>query len=258
MRANQPPTRIRIATWNLARAKPRTSARLSAIHDHMAQVNADVWVLTETWQAIAPSADHKLIAHSQAAPDRESSDGEVWTTIWSSWEAESIPLTAEPERTAAACIATPDNQKLICYGTVLPWLSDQRQFPITGAAAFQASLAAQSSEWAALRSRFPDAGLLIAGDFNQDLAQKHYYGSLAGKAALQEALAAHSLSCLTAGRNDPLLDRPGNRANIDHICASHEYSCIAQGAWPAGELPRSLSDHYGVWVELVLGTSTSL
>lgn len=249
---------VRIATWNLARANPhaRSSTRLYALQSHMSAIDADIWVLTETWQQIAPSPAHRLIAYSVAAPDRDSGAGECWTSIWSRHPGQPIPLAAEPERTAAARIVLPGGRPFIVYGTVLPWLSDQRQAPVTGKQAFLDSLAAQSAEWAALKAKYADSALLIAGDFNQDLADKHYYGSGAGREALRTCLVQNELKCLTAGDQDPLASESG-RASIDHIVVSQDVEASALAYWPEGELPRTLTDHYGVWADLDLGTEGS-
>ena len=243
----------RLATWNLDRANPKSTARLATLQSHMETIDADIWILTETWQQIAPSPAHHLIAYSTTAPDRESTAGEAWTAIWSRFPADALSLAAEPERTAAALITLPNGRPIIAYGTVLPWLSDQRRAPLTGKEAFLESLAAQSAEWQGLKEKHPDAGLLIAGDFNQDLADKHYYGSRDGREALRASLSQNELICLTADDQDPLVDEP-DRASIDHIVVSRDVGVGAIGYWPQGDLPRKLTDHYGVWADLGLET----
>jgi len=175
------PLALRLATWNLARTNPRSTARIQTLQSHMATINADIWILTETWKQIAPPPEHHLVATSTPAPDRESAAGERWTTIWSRHPAQALTLAAEPDRTAAALITPPNSRPIIVYGTVLPWLSDQRRAPVTGGDAFIASLAAQSEEWRDLRTKHLTTGLIVAGDFNQDLAEKHYYGSGRGR-----------------------------------------------------------------------------
>ena len=119
---------------------------------------------------------------------------------------------------------------------------------MTGGEAFVASLKEQSRDWARLRAEFPEAGFVVAGDFNQDLAESHYYGSSVGRGRLRKTLEAHGLVCLTAGESDPLAKH--GRASIDHICVSGHLQAADVGAWPAGSLQRSLTDHYGVWVDL--------
>lgn len=245
---------MRIATWNLARARP-SSRRAAALQAQMRAIDADLWVLTETWVGLAPSPEHRLVARAAAAADRDARRGEVWTAIWSRLPAEPLSSAAEPDRCAAARIAPAGHPPFLCFGSVLPWLSDGRRLPLRGAPAFLAALAEQRAGWLALRAQHPGAGLVLAGDLNQDLAPVHYYGSRAGRDALRQALAADRLACLTAGD----AARPGQadatgtrRAHIDHICVSPELAGQSVGTWPAGELPANLSDHYGVWADLAL------
>lgn len=118
---------MRIATWNLMRARPGQGRRTTALRDHMSVVNADVWVLTESHRELAPDSaaprqdgagdrdpppaprprpdGHALIASSHQAPDRGPDAGERWVTIWSRIPAEPIALGADPERTAGRCCA---------------------------------------------------------------------------------------------------------------------------------------------------------
>jgi hypothetical protein len=245
---------VRIATWNLNRARPGRGKRTSALLDHMADVRADVWILTETFRGLQPRGDYSLIASSSNAPDRESAAGECWVAIWSRVPATLVPLAADPERTAAARLEPVDGAPLLLVGTVLPWLSDDQYAPLRGADAFCEVLGRQAAEWRSLQRDHPDAGLCVAGDFNQDLASTHYYGSAKGRVALQQALADASLACLTAGSRDPLARVP-DHASIDHLCVSE--SMLANGnpevgSWPTPPLARGqLTDHYGVHATLV-------
>jgi endonuclease/exonuclease/phosphatase family metal-dependent hydrolase len=237
---------MRIATWNLDRAKPRPGARLSALKEAMAEVAADIWVLTETWLSLSPGPEYALVAQSENASDRDAAEGEVWCAVWSRLPGAAVRLSAEPDRTAAAQLTRDDGSRVLVYGTVLPWGSDKRRSPMMGADAFVASLEAQSSEWGTLTSSHPEVPLVIVGDFNQDLALAHYYGSRRGAEALRAALVRHELQCLTGDERDPLLPVP-HVASIDHICVPRPWSGQT-GAWPAPEkFDRRISDHYGAW-----------
>ncbi len=168
-------------------------------------------------------------------------------SIWSRLSAEPVELTADLERVAAARILG----AVVVVGTVLPWLSDDRDPKLRGESAFRARLAEQAADWKRLRAA--PGGLCVAGDFNQDLLTAgHYYGSIGGRGALREALSTSGLECLTGGADDPLAGTP-DLACIDHICvgglrASRQPRSTA---WPApGELPQNLTDHYGVFVDV--------
>lgn len=242
------------------RARPGRGRRAAALLTHMEAVSADVWVLTETWRGFQPGPAYNLVASSADAPDRDAGGGECWVAIWSRMPAIPAPLKADPERTVAARVQAAGGPPLMVVGTVLPWLADARYAPLRGGRAFCEVLARQASEWCTLQQEHLDAGLCVVGDFNQDLASSHYYGSANGRLVLQKAIADAGLVCLTAGAHDPLLDVP-NQASIDHVCVAqgllgHGHAEV--GAWPAPPLERRrLTDHFGVHLDLTLPISRS-
>jgi hypothetical protein len=222
----------------------------------MATVQADIWILTETWRGFAPGHDYECITVSGQADDREYAEGECWVAIWARASFAGNPLiSSDPERTAAMRIDRSGRAPLVVFGTVLPWLSDARAPKgERGAAGFEAALDIQRADWDRLRASIPGAALCVAGDFNQDLVDWHYYGSARGKASLRAAIETSGLICLTAGAADPLACHPG-RASIDHICVSSE---LMRGivshvmSWPAADhIGPTLSDHFGVVVDLL-------
>ena len=248
-------SRVRIATWNLNRVRPRRGRRATALLSHMSAIAPDVWVLTETFSSFEPGPEYTLVTSSAKAPDREAAAGECWVAIWARVKALPVMLKADPERTAAARVQLPNELPLVIVGTVLPWLADSRYAPLKGGAAFCEVLKRQAAEWCTLEREHPDAALCVGGDFNQDLASSHYYGSAKGRASLERALADTRLVCLTGGAHDPLASVP-NQASIDHLCVSERLLRKAQpdvGTWPAPPLARRrLTDHYGVYVDLKL------
>jgi hypothetical protein len=139
------------------------------------------------------------------------------------------------------------------YGTVLPWIGSTWQgLPSTGGRTFLAALDAQRRDWEALRHRYPDAELCVAGDFNQDLSDRHYYGSRAGRYGHQGALASVGLVALTAHPADPVWAIAPDRASIDHICVQRDSAHFAAPrleVWPQDWAPDcGVSDHHGVAV----------
>jgi hypothetical protein len=244
------PAVVKIATWNLARP-PHAGIRTSRLLGHIRDANADVWVLTETRLALSPGSDYQLIAHSGPAPDRE--PDECWTAIWVRRGIDGeAARSGDPERTACARLRTPSGQPLYVYGAVLPWLTDTRRLPLTGAAAFAAALTEQAADWRRIRCADPSAVLCVAGDLNQDLlARGHHYGSAEGRRALRETLLEVGLTCLTAGEADPVVHLGNGRASIDHLClaglAAGESTNVS--VWPPHELLGArLTDHHGVAV----------
>ncbi len=237
---------MRVATWNLARCSPENKTRSRRLLEFIRRIDADVWILTEAYQSFCPGDEFQLISYSNAALDRHAHLGECWVAIWSRLAANQILLTADLERTAAIRV---DDVSIV--GTVLPWLGDRRT-GVSGSKAFCEQLELQKADW--IRLNEESSGLCVAGDFNQDLLnQGHYYGSKMGRAALRTALGQCNLKCITAGDDDPLAI--GGRASIDHICIQGIATKEQQPSsiWPPpGELNNSLSDHYGVYADLVI------
>ena len=138
------------------------------------------------------------------------------------------------------------------YATVLPWTSQWRRVPGAGGQAFEAALALQKEDWLRLNQDFPNATLIVAGDFNQDLAHWHYYGSRKKRALLESALAECNLVALTGGVEDPVARDSPPMACIDHICisAGSDWVLESNRRWPDTPKPmKRLSDHFGVSVE---------
>jgi hypothetical protein len=246
---------MKIATWNLERALPQ-SVKAERQRQWLNRIDADIWILTETHLGITPSEDYCSVA--SGLPDRPGDDGERWAQIWVK-PGELTPLdTCDQSRTAAALLTLPNGQQWVLYGTVLPWLGRSwRDYPASQGQASAAAPAAQQADWQRLRATYPQAILVVAGDFNQDLNALHYYGSRHNKQALRQALDSVRLVCFTAGENDPVHQLiNGQHSNIDHICLSQDLPGQFQRsfAWPPQlEDLRGLSDHFGVGVEIEFG-----
>jgi hypothetical protein len=196
-------TEVRGGTWNV-QYYARGAAKNRASLDLLNSWNADVWVLTETHDDLDLSTSHVAIHSEQRCP----TPGGRWTTIWTSF-----PLI---ERIPTAGGAG----ELIIYGTVLPWNGDtglDPTRPARGWDEFYRVVPLQGHKWASLRNRYPGATLIVAGDLNQDLGGRHYYGTKACRTLLRTQLGTASLDCLTT------TDRfgPGSLQHppIDHVCA---------------------------------------
>jgi endonuclease/exonuclease/phosphatase family metal-dependent hydrolase len=246
---------MKVATWNLQRVRP-TQPRVATIHQHIADVGADICVLTETHELVSPGDGFSSVMSSE--PDRRSKPGEKWVGIWSRFAL--TPLTSfvsvvARARCAAARLSHPDIGSVVVYACVLPWGgSTWNGIASANGAAFAAALDVQRGDWHRLREAFPDDLLIVAGDFNQDLADRHYYGSKKKRALLENALADVGLVALTAGMNDPVARDSAPCACIDHICVS-TLPAVRVGSttrWPNAVKPVSqLSDHFGIAVELM-------
>lgn len=232
-----------------ARGAAKNRARLELLKSW----NADVWVLTETHDDLDLSSSHTAI-HSEP---RYSTPGGRWTTVWTSLPVIERLATADPRRCVAVRLDAGNAGELIVYGTVLPWNGDvgpDATRPARGWNEFHRVVPDQGQEWTSLRNRYPAATLVVAGDLNQDLGGRHYYGTKACRALLTAHLANANLTCLTTtDRFDPdLLQHPP----IDHVCAGprHDRSlAVTVHAWNNVINGNRLSDHGGTLASLVIG-----
>jgi endonuclease/exonuclease/phosphatase family metal-dependent hydrolase len=242
---------MRVATWNVARPVPSARRRRKLVAGQIQAVEADVWVLTETHDDVEPGPEYRSASTSGA--DRASGPGERWVSIWSRFPIEPLPSTSDPVRAVAARIAPARGTPLIVYGTVLPWLgSSWRGIEAVDGKAFEAALDVQAADWRAIRRIHPDHDLMVAGDFNQDLADTHYYGSRANRLRLTAALQQADLIALTASGDDPVRRGSPTNACIDHVCVSEALRrrCRSVHRWPDTPRPdRRMSDHFGIAVE---------
>lgn len=233
---------MRIGTWNLERATggDRNERRLARLRE----AAADLWVLTETHDDVAP-LEHRAVA----AAREDGRHGERWVAIFSRWPLTTV-ATDDPSRTVAALVADSPHGPLLVYGTVMPWHSDAgREGTARNWSEHHKVVSEQGQEWVRLLERHPGAGLCVAGDFNMSLATKHFYGTQEGRRLLRAALATAGLSCVTEA---PLVPgKPLEHPPIDHICLNADLALGARviDAWE-GESPDGgrLSDHSGLVV----------
>ncbi len=240
-------TAIRIATWNLERPKQnghsKNLRRIEKIHE----INADLWVLTETHSAIALDGYACLATPSQSGYH---TDGESFAAIWSRWPIRRAIPTFDPYFSICAEVDSPAGLMLI-FGTIITYANDPG--PDGKARRWEEhrkSIAAHSADWLRLREKFPNHLLCVAGDFNQSRDGSGWYEDADSVAKLSLALNHSSLKCVTE------LDMRANglsRATIDHICLSKPFANGVRtiGAWEA-KAPDGckMSDHNGVFIDV--------
>lgn len=253
---------MRIATWNVERPKNAGSARSRRILDKIHEIDADIWILTETHDAISPGDGyHACTTEPVPDPPTRHQDGERRTIVWSRWPFEEHIEEDMAHRTACARVETPLG-KLIVFGTIIPYSG--RDCPPYGKLrrwdAHYAAIAIQGAAWQRLQRQYPGHGLCVAGDFNQTRDGRFSYGTKWGRALMDLALERVSLQDTTipsfARKKDidgSAWALPDGAQPIDHICLSSSWArrVKAVGAWP-GESDESgyLSDHSGVWIDL--------
>jgi endonuclease/exonuclease/phosphatase family metal-dependent hydrolase len=247
---------MRIANWNLERILP-SEPRYSAVREHFKVIDADIWIFTETHELVAPGEGFSSVM--SGIPDRESKLGEHWAGIWSRHPIQHLPsFVSDLTRCTAARIEYPAIGEIVVYAMVLPWNgSEWRGIASANGVGFSAALSVYLKDWKRIRAELPDALLIVAGDFNQDLAPYHYYGSRKQRELLEAGLRNAGMVAWTAGANDPQDCNPLERhACIDHICGSELPGLRVDNIirWPANGKPDPrLSDHFGVAVELSRG-----
>lgn len=237
---------MRIGTWNVEYAP---DARLDVLRRVMSVHKADIWVLTETHDALVPEgAQHG--AHSDPRPRQR--EGSRWVSIWTRYPVLEQIECADARRTVCALLDIGEGRQLLVYGTVMPWGTDQGDDPpeekVLGWSEHNRVVPLQCAEWLDIRHKYPDALLCAAGDFNTDMSRASRYGTREGIAALTQGIAAAGLYCATAPGRIPDWCLP--IAPIDHIALPLEWTRAASvvAAWPA--FKGVISDHSGLIVEI--------
>lgn len=239
---------MRIATWNLERPKLGGVGKNQAVLAQMAQVDADIWVLTETSSAIelpgyAAALSPPVLGYHAS--------GENYTTVLSRWPLLRVVPTWEPSLSVCAEVICPLGPCLI-YGTIIPYANyrgadgNSKRW-----VEHRKSIEAHRREWMKLRREFPAHAMILAGDFNQSRDGSGWYEDAASVAQLTAALQDSDLACVTQQNFRDTFGLP--RATIDHVCV---------GGWLAGKPTQvsawpgttgtgtKLSDHNGVAVRI--------
>lgn len=236
---------MRIGTWNVEYALPK---RLDALRTVLCDNRADIWILTETHDDLAPPGC-AFVVHSRPRAQNGSRlrPGSRWVSIWSAYPIlEQIALDgADHERTVIALLDVGASAPMLVYGTVLPWKGDRGKFDWSE---HHRVIPEQCEEWRILRRRHPDAALCVAGDYNTDMRSGGYYGTCKGIADLGAGLADCGLFCATTLEQVAagLLQHPP----IDHIAlpAAWRSKTKVVAAWPSNK--GILSDHSGLVVSI--------
>lgn len=254
---------IRIATWNLECPKLNGWKKNPLIQEKMSEIDADIWILTETNASIAPASKREPLAGYvplASLPTTAHSLGESCSTIWSRFGIKRSIKTLDIETAVCAEIDTPLGL-MLAYGTILTYKDDKgldgKSKPWVE---HDEAIGCHGDDWYRIQGLFPHVPLIVAGDFNQTRDGSKRYCSPNGIALLDEQLRRNNLTCLTDedfGANGKLTPDPKKgyyRHNIDHICVTVERFEVQQvGAWDHFTTSQELTDHNGVFVDLALG-----
>ena len=240
---------MRIATWNLERCNPRKrEAQLSRI----GEIDADIWLLTETTTDFQPTPLHAHSALSPAHPERRP-EHERWAAIWSKWPLKQIgDPVAHRRGSVSAVVDTPDGE-IILYCTVIAWHGEKRfddGTPAKGWEVHHREAERQASEWRRIRELYPELPLVIGGDFNQVRDGRGRYGTDRSRQIITDALDATGLSCVTEfdARAEGFVH---DKSLVDHICVPRGWEPLeATVVDRFDEDGKALSDHPIVIVEI--------
>ncbi len=243
---------VRIATWNVERVKPRGWKIAPAQRRRMAEVDADIWILTETHVDHGPGDGYSSI-HTPPIPDRRPAD-ERWVAIWSRYPIAPIVETRPRARgTLATLIETPIGE-LVVYGCVIAWANEPTLADGTKAGMWQAhteTIEQIDNDLAQIRDRLPRIPIVLAGDFNQDRDGSGWYGTHSVRQQLTTVLDRHDLACPTA------LDVVASgllRSHhlVDHICITSALANRAEvRCWENTDATGTrLSDHPTVALDI--------
>lgn len=243
-------TVLAISNWNVERVLP-SQFRFDSLCTTIRSIESDIWIFTETHCDLRPQK-HSYGVFS-GTPERESKDGEAWCSIWSRWPITDLSeYVSDKSRCAAGIITESPFGRMLIYATVLPWSTDPRAHGKGSYETYKREIELQQKDWVMLRDRYLADVLIVAGDFNQSLAPRHYYGSSEKRKLLESVMSQSELEPITAMENDPVYrDSPPN-ACIDHIFVSRgDWKVASTSRWPNSiSLKGADSDHYGIRVEI--------
>jgi hypothetical protein len=240
---------FRIATWNLERPAKygytKNAIRLEKIYE----IDADIWVLTETNSAIDLS-DRGYKAIASPPIENYHKKGENLATIWTR-----LPIARQIETfdsTAAVCgeVESPFGPILV-YGTVIPYADDKGEDGNSKRwEEHRKSLLLHHQDWLRIRREYLDRLFCIAGDINLSLDGSGWYENARSIEILNNALEDLEMVCVT--KDNYQKTKGLSRSTIDHIFLPKSLSDRAmvevwEGTDPRGE---KMSDHNGILVDL--------
>lgn len=234
------PQSLKIATWNVKRPKIKGWLNNPVIINKIQDINADIWVFTETNSIINPGDVYSSVAST--AIDNYHTSGESCVTIWSRYPIKEQLPTFDPTLTVCVEIASPIGSLLV-YGSIIPWAHEgvlekeakvwQRHYE---------SINDHSEDWYKFSHNLP---ICAAGDFNECLNKPFQYGTTKGRELLKNALERSNLKCVTASEEIGY--------NIDHICLSSGWAAKVSKVdkWQAYNANgKPVSDHQGISIEI--------
>lgn len=216
----------------------------------MEAIDADIWVLTETRESVAPADGYEGL-HCPPLARRATDDDERNVSIWSRWPIEATTVPGDGRGSVSALVHTPTGD-LVLYGTVIAWANDKG--PDGTSRMWEehaAEVTRQGAEWAHLRAAYPGTPMIVAGDFNQDRDGSGWYGTHHARELLTDELGRNDLRVVTDGNVVEAGLHDGNL--VDHIAVSSQLATSGPMMTVMGLRDADgvrLSDHPTVIVDL--------
>lgn len=242
---------MKFATWNLERPPAGHSGRKARAIELMKSMNAEIWALTETHESV--QLDGYSAAFSTPVRGYHQA-GECYSAILTAWPITRRLDTFSAQFAVCVEVAAPFGPCLV-YSTIITYANDKGPKGLSKRwVEHRLSVQDHIDDWRRLRAAFPAHSMVIAGDFNQSRDGSGWYEDEQAVSALSAGLKACDLECVT-GFDFRLAGLLETRATIDHICLSQDLSRLEPkvGAWEGADANGKMSDHNGVWVELISG-----
>jgi len=235
---------IRIATWNIERPTLTGWKKNPGITGKIREIDADIWILTETNASIVPSSlrfPQTGYVSQASLPTKELFHklGESCTAIWSRYGIKQTIKTFEFDTAVCAEVDTPLGLMLV-YGTILTYANDRG--PNNKSKKWEEhrkAIGDHKKDWALIASAFPRHTLCIAGDFNTSFCDNYYYAE-SNRSDLLAAFKSHDMKNLTADV----------KQNIDHIVVSQSLIKNSKVSITTWNEDKQLSDHMGICVDI--------
>ena len=239
---------MRIATWNMERLKKGNRAA-SAYDEHLRELRADVTVVTEPGSGFGERHPTALVAPELRLGSKKP---EAWVAILgSSLDAASLEIPYK--HLAVAGTTTIEGQRILIYGSVLPWLSARRHaYDVYGSTdrpfidVFTTAIGQQVGDMRRLQALYPDHLPIWAGDFNHTIVPP--FVSIQASAMIESALKGLGLRAYnaTAPHREP------EWHTIDLLCGPEHWVCgDTESSYPEYK-GTALSDHRAYAVEIEL------
>lgn len=235
---------LRIATWNLERPTLNGWKKNPRITDKIREIDADVWILTETNASIVPSSNRLpqvgyVPLASLPTKDLPHNLGESCTAIWSRYGIKQAITTFEIDTAVCAEVDTPIGLMLI-YGTILTYANDKGANNKSKKwEEHRKAIVDHSADWKKIATAFPSHSMCIAGDLNISFSDNYYF-SEPNRQDLLGIFKALNMVNLTADV----------KQNIDHIVVSQSLIGAGATSTTTWNEDKKLSDHIGICVEI--------